>query len=141
MRTNRRVVRIEWGDCDPAGIIFYPRYFALFDASTQILFERAGCGLRAMQKQYGMIGFPLVDARARFLVPCGYGEEVAIESAISEFRRSSFQVEHRLYKGDALAVEGSEIRVWVAPSMSKPGQMEAKPIPPEVVKRFADSES
>ena len=27
MLTNIRTVRIEWGDCDPAGIIFYPRYF------------------------------------------------------------------------------------------------------------------
>lgn len=24
---NRRTIRIEWGDCDPAGIVFYPRYF------------------------------------------------------------------------------------------------------------------
>ena len=39
--TNSRTVRIEWGDCDPAGIIFYPRYFEIFDASTAALFERA----------------------------------------------------------------------------------------------------
>ncbi len=41
MLTNSRKVRIEWGDCDPAGIIFYPRYFEIFDASTSALFERA----------------------------------------------------------------------------------------------------
>src|ERR1017187_5514616 len=38
---NTRKVRIEWGDCDPAGIVFYPRYFEIFDASTSALFERA----------------------------------------------------------------------------------------------------
>jgi acyl-CoA thioesterase FadM len=38
--SNIRTVRIEWGDCDPAGIIFYPRYFEIFDASTALLFER-----------------------------------------------------------------------------------------------------
>ena len=38
---NTRKVRIEWGDCDPAGIVFYPRYFEIFDASTAALFERA----------------------------------------------------------------------------------------------------
>lgn len=31
MLTNRRTVRIEWGDCDPAGIVYFPRYFAIFD--------------------------------------------------------------------------------------------------------------
>ena len=39
--TNTRKVRIEWADCDPAGIVFYPRYFEIFDASTSALFERA----------------------------------------------------------------------------------------------------
>ena len=41
MLTNTRAVRIVWGDCDPAGIVFYPRYFEMFDASTTALFERA----------------------------------------------------------------------------------------------------
>ena len=36
---NRRTVRIEWADCDPAGIVFYPRYFEMFDAATNYLFE------------------------------------------------------------------------------------------------------
>ena len=31
---NRRVMRIEWGQCDPAGIVFYPQYLILFDIST-----------------------------------------------------------------------------------------------------------
>ena len=30
---NVRTTRIEWCDCDPAGIIFYPRYFEIFDTS------------------------------------------------------------------------------------------------------------
>ncbi len=44
MFTNRRTVRIEWGDCDPAGIVFYPRYIAMFDHSTVLLIEpRSAC--------------------------------------------------------------------------------------------------
>src|SRR5262245_66291895 len=39
MFTNRRTVRIESGDCDPAGIVVYPRYFAMFDHSTGPLLE------------------------------------------------------------------------------------------------------
>ena len=38
---SRRTVEIEWGDCDPAGIVYFPRYFEIFDASTAALFERA----------------------------------------------------------------------------------------------------
>ena len=31
---NRRTLRIEWGQCDPAGIVFYPQYLIIFDTST-----------------------------------------------------------------------------------------------------------
>jgi len=41
MLTVRRTVCIAWGDCDPAGIVFYPRYFDLFDACTTDLFSQA----------------------------------------------------------------------------------------------------
>ena len=41
MFSNTRTLRIEWGDCDPAGIVFYPRYFAMFDTSTTELMEAA----------------------------------------------------------------------------------------------------
>ena len=53
MLVNTRLVRIEWGDCDPAGIIYYPRYFAFFDASTSALIERAlGMNKRDYLKKY-----------------------------------------------------------------------------------------
>ena len=34
MFSNTRHRTIEWGDCDPAGIVFNPRYFEWFDAAT-----------------------------------------------------------------------------------------------------------
>ena len=43
MLTNIRNVRIEWCDCDPAGIIFYPRYFEMFDTSTTCLLYTSRC--------------------------------------------------------------------------------------------------
>ena len=40
MQVYTRNARIEWGDCDPAGIVFFPRYFAMFDSSNLALRER-----------------------------------------------------------------------------------------------------
>ena len=34
-------VIIKWGDCDPAGIVFYPQFFAMFDEATGFLFQAA----------------------------------------------------------------------------------------------------
>src|SRR5262245_65002280 len=114
MLVNRRLVRIEWGDCDPAGIVYYPRYFAIFDASTTALIERAlGMSKYDYLKAYDFAGHPLVNAHSRFLIATRFGDEVMIETEVTALRRSSFNVQHRLFKEGALAVEGFEIRVWV----------------------------
>jgi 4-hydroxybenzoyl-CoA thioesterase len=141
MLTNRKNIRIEWGDCDPAGIIFFPRYFAYFDACTHALLERAGCRQQDMQEKYQILGFPLADVRARFLVPTRFDEDVVVESCVAEFGRTSFQVQHRLYKGDVLAVEAFETRVCVVLSGEEPGKLQATPVPPEVVKKLSGLES
>jgi 4-hydroxybenzoyl-CoA thioesterase len=137
MLTNIRNVRIEWCDCDPAGIIFYPRYFEMFDTSTTVLIERAlGMNKIDYLKAYAFAGHPLVETRARFRVPTRFGDEVAIETALIECGRSSFKVEHRLTKAGALAVEGFETRVWVVRPADDPTRIRSQPIPPEVLARF-----
>ena len=81
MLVNSRVVRIEWGDCDPAGIVYYPRYFAFFDASTSALLERAlGMTKHQYLKAYDFAGHPLVNTHSRFLIPTRFGDDVTIET-------------------------------------------------------------
>lgn len=138
MLKNRKSIHIEWGDCDPAGIVHFPRYFAFFDNCTAALFEAAGLPKYEMIKQHGIIGIPLVDTRARFLAPSRFGEDVVVESSVSEWRRSSFDVHHRLLKGDILAVECFETRVWAARSTSNPERIEGRTVPPEIIRKFGD---
>jgi 4-hydroxybenzoyl-CoA thioesterase len=138
MLTNRRDVRIVWGDCDPAGIVFYPRYFEMFDTSTTALFERA-LGMTKYQfvKAYESVGYPMVDTRARFLLPTRYGDDVVIETTVTEIRRSSFDIRHRLMKDGELAVEGFETRVWVERDPADPDKIKAKPLPPDMVVKLS----
>jgi len=137
MLVNTRKVRIEWGDCDPGGIIYYPRYFAFFDASTSALIERAlGMTKRDYLKAYDFTGHPLVNARCRFLIPTRFGDDVTIETTATEFRRSSFDVRHRLTKDTRLAAEGFETRVWVQ-GHPPSGSMKAVPVPQEVIERLS----
>ena len=70
MLSNSRSVRIEWGDCDPAGIIFYPRYFAMFDHSVTMLITAAsGVSKAELLKRYDFDGYPLVATQAKFITP------------------------------------------------------------------------
>ncbi len=137
MLTNLRKILIEWGDCDPAGIVFYPRYFAWFDACTAGLFAAAGLPKPEMIQKYNLLGIPMVDTRAKFIVPSKFGDEITIVSTITEFRRSSFDVRHQILKGEVLAVEGYETRVWTVRDPENPERIKSQPIPPEVIELFS----
>ncbi len=141
MLVNRRTVRIEWADCDPAGIVFYPRYFQMFDTSTHHLFEAAGWKKRDLIREFEIIGYPMVDTRAKFLIASGFGDDIIIESRVSAFRNSSFDIEHRAFKprpeGDKLAIEAFETRVWAGPHPEDPKRLKSRPIPEIVVRRLS----
>ena len=105
MLTNSRRLTIEWQHCDPAGIVFYPRYFAMFDTSTTMLFEKAlGMTKYQLLKKYDFLGYPMVDTRTRFMLPTRFGDEVEIRTTLIEVKNSSFTVQHHILKGGELAV-------------------------------------
>jgi 4-hydroxybenzoyl-CoA thioesterase len=151
---SRRKIQIEWGDCDPAQIVYFPRYLEYFDACTNALFAKAGLRKDKLLKRYGILGIPLVDLRASFLAPSRLAEVVTVESEIVKWGRSSFVVRHRLFKEASsnktferrakkgvFAVECFETRVWAALSASDAEKIESRPVPDEVMERFSVSGS
>jgi len=138
-RVNRRMIHIEWGDCDPAGIVYFPRYFEIFDACTAAAFEAVGYPTPVLLRTFGIVGIPAVDIRGRFASPCTFGEDVVIETRIGDWGRSSFKVQHRLLKGALTAVEGFEVRVWTVRDPNNPAGLRGEPIPREVIERFVEA--
>jgi 4-hydroxybenzoyl-CoA thioesterase len=137
MLSNKRTIRIEWGDCDPAGIVFYPRYFAMFDHSTTSLISAAsGLTKYELLQKYDFAGYPMVDVRARFSLPTRFGDDVVIESTFAKIGRSSFEIVHRLLKNGELAVECFETRVWTMRDPDDPSRIRSAPIPADLVERF-----
>ena len=135
--TFRRTFRIQWADCDPAGIVFNPRFFEFFDTNTWLLFEAAlGVKMQELNSRYDLAGIALVDAQGNFLKPAAFGDEVELTSRVKEFRRSSFDVEHRLTKDGDLLVEGSETRVWAKRHPTDAERIATAPIPAEVIAKF-----
>src|SRR6185295_19266738 len=137
MHKNSRALRIEWGDCDPAGIVFYPRYFAMFDQSTHLLIETA-CGLSKyeMLQAYDFTGYPMVATPGRFIIRCRFGDDVTVHSTFARIGRSSFEVEHKLFKKGDLCLEGFETRVWVGRDPQDASKIKSKPIPDDLVTKF-----
>ena len=127
--------RIEWGDCDPAGIVFNPRFFAFFDDATAMLIGAAGWPLARAVARFAILGWPLVATRAAFRLPCSHGEVVTITSRFADLGRSSFDVAHVLARNGETCVEGFETRVWSRRD-TETGRIRSTPLPPEVCAAF-----
>lgn len=133
----RRQLTIAWGHCDPAGIVFNPRFFEMFDASSWLLFEAVlGVKQQDLARAYGIAGIALVDTKANFLKPVTFGDKIEIASRVAAFRRSSFDVEHKLSVGGELAVEGAETRVWAVRNTSDADKISVVAVPKDVMARF-----
>lgn len=111
--THTYRLRVEFGDCDPAQIVWFPNFFRWVDAASRHFFVQ--CGLpswKETERERGILGTPLVDTQAKFLRPASYGDELAIDSSVTEWRRKSFVMTHRIRRSETLLVEITEVRVF-----------------------------
>ena len=131
-----RKLTVEWGHCDPAGIVFNPRLFEFFDWSTALLLRAAlGVDKAGMLSAYGVAGIPLVDSRATFMRPSRYGEEIEIISNVTAVGRSSFEIAHKLFNANELAVEAYEKRVWTVRN-AETGLLKSRAMPEDVARKL-----
>ena len=134
--TSRHEIIVEWGDCDPAGIVYYPSYFRWCDQATYRLFLKAGLRRDDVSSGQWREGTPLVAAECAFRRASQHGEKLAIESYIEKFGRSSFVIRHvfRDVSG-AIAAEGTETRIW-AKKEGDARSLKAIAIPDDVKRRL-----
>jgi len=133
---SRYQVTVEWGDCDPAGIVYYPAYFRWCDQSTYRLFLAAGLTRDDTSGGQWKEGTPLVAAECSFKRASQTGETLVVESHVSRFGRSSFTISH-VFRNAAgeVAAEGSETRIW-ARKEGDARTLKSVPIPEEIKKRL-----
>lgn len=128
---NTLKIRIEWGDCDPAAITFYPNYFRWFDQGTWRLFEAAGFYPGDLIRERGVY-IPLVDASAQFMRPGHMGDDLLLESHVAEWREKMFLVKHVVRRGEEVLLEGQELRAWVVKHPDDPRRFQTLSIPEEI---------
>lgn len=139
MFVSRRRIRVDWGHCDPAGIVFYPNYFRWFDECTTALFDNAGLSLPQLYRAHGLKGFPLLEAKATFSGSSGFGDDLDCEASVLEWSTRTLKVLHRFLRAGRLLVEGSELRVCAIPDPDDPQRIKAAPIPAAVKERLGGS--
>ena len=133
MREVVYAVRVEFGDCDPARIVWFPNFFRWIDSASRHFFLECGVPHWSETEQtMGVIGTPLVDTHAKFIKTATYGDVLQIHTSIAEWRNKSFVQRHRVMREDELIMECDEVRIFAAHRADDPTGIRAVAIPPEI---------
>jgi 4-hydroxybenzoyl-CoA thioesterase len=89
-------IRVRFGDCDPAGLVYYPVIFHYCHVAMEEFFaERCGVAYSKLMADE-RLGFPTVNVQGEFFVPLVYGDEAEIEVSVARVGQSSVTFEYRV---------------------------------------------
>lgn len=136
-------VRVEFGDCDPAGIVWFPNFFRWIDAASRNFFTQ--CGVPRWEettRTLGIIGTPLVDTHSRFLKTASYGDTLAVHVTVKEWRDKSFVQTYRVTRENTgrddaqdqpdLIMECEEVRIFATKRDDGKNSIRAVPVPASI---------
>jgi len=137
-------VQVGWGDCDPAGIVFYPRFYAWMDTVSHVLAREMGIPRESMiPPGTDMYGFPVVGTQAQYFSPARMDDMLEVRTWVARVGRSSMSLRHEIVRIEADGSEtpianGREDRVFIA---HRPDGLQSQELTPhmrDVLSRFSD---
>jgi 4-hydroxybenzoyl-CoA thioesterase len=132
-QTHTYRVNVQFGDCDPAGIVFFPNFSRWMDEASLAFFM--SCGVppwRELVKTRGIIGTPLLEIHTRFLRPATYGETIEVHTSVEAWMHKTFRHRHVVRRGDTVLCEGTEVRAFCIRDPENADRIKAIPVPADI---------
>ena len=126
-------VLINFGDCDPAGIVFFPNFSRWMDAASLNFFVACGIPIWSeLVKTTGITGTPVLEINVKYSNAAKYGETIRIATSITEWRDKVFIQKHVVTRGETLICEGREVRAFITRHPDDPQRIKAIRVPDEI---------
>jgi len=133
MKTHAYAVNVQFGDCDPAGIVFFPNFSRWMDEASLAFFMAQGVlPWRELVKTRGIIGTPLLEIHTKFFRPATYGETIHVHTTVEEWAAKTFRHRHVVKRGDTVLCEGTEVRAFCIRDPENPDRIKAIPVPEDI---------
>jgi 4-hydroxybenzoyl-CoA thioesterase len=132
-RKTAMTVDVRFGDCDPAGIVFFPRFHRWMDAASLHFFM--SCGVppwHVLEHETGIIGTPLLEHHTRFVKSATYSEQLTITTHIEEWRAKVFLQKHVIRRGTDLICESVETRIFCKRDSNDRRRIYGIPVPEDI---------
>ncbi len=126
-------VEVMFGDCDPAGIVFFPNFSKWMDGASHNFFIQCGVQpFRELEEARGIVGHPLLEIHTKFKRPATYGERLQIYTSVTEWRDKVFVHNHVVKRGEEVICEGTEVRAFVVRQPETPDRIKAIRVPEDI---------
>ena len=132
-KTHAHRVGVHFGDCDPAGIVFFPNFARWMDQASLAYFM--ACGVppwRELLHTRGIVGTPVLETHTRFFKAATYGETIEVHTTVESWAAKTFVHRHRVQRGNDLLCEGTEVRAFVMRDPADPQRLKAMPVPEDI---------
>lgn len=125
-------IRIRFGDCDPAGIVFYPRYLEIFNGLVEDwCLDELQYSFPELITQRGW-GLPTVHLEVDFLAPSRFGDILSATLSVEKVGKSSVNITINLRSPDG----GERVRGKVVLVLIDRKPHKAIPIPDDLRARM-----
>jgi YbgC/YbaW family acyl-CoA thioester hydrolase len=95
----RSAQRVRFGDCDPAGIVFFAAWFAMANAAIEDFFDSLGLSFHDLHRQR-RIGTGFAHASADFFRPGLMGDRIAITPLVARIGGASYSLVVHIHRGE-----------------------------------------
>ena len=126
-------VDVQFGDCDPAGIVFFPTFSKWMDQASLAFFMAHGVPpWRELVKTRGIIGTPLLEIHTRFIRPATYGQTIEVHTTVEAWAAKTFRHRHVISRDGTVLCEGTETRAFCTRHPEDPDRIQAIPVPEDI---------
>ena len=104
-------LEVRFGDCDPAGIVYFPRFFDFFHQAMETWFPaHLGFGYDEFVRDR-KLGFPAVHSEADFERPSRFGERIEIQQRVVRLGRTSIEFAYEVHGPEGRRATGRSVCV------------------------------
>lgn len=105
--------QIEWGECDAAGIVFYPNFYRWMDATFHEWTRSIGFDQTTFTDEHRAVVTPLAESQCDFISPGRFYDVLTITLNLTALGQSSMTIDYIFTVDERLIATGREVRVFV----------------------------
>lgn len=107
-KVNRRV---NFFDCDPAGIIFFSRVFEFCHAAYEQLIQSFELDEDYWDNPSYVV--PIIHTECDYFKPLKYGDDISIEVSVTKLKSSSFELTYKLILNKEACASVKTVHIFV----------------------------